>query len=257
MSGGGRTLAVAAVLLLVGGCASARFGHSRLPAGLEALPPAPPAIGVGHRTAIDPPRVRLTREYLALHNPELAAELPARDLPTSIVFEPRMIVVHFTAVLTLEETLAVFAPLEIDAGRELVARNGRLNVGIHFVVDRDGTIHALYPETVIARHVIGLNHVAIGIENVGDADLGGPPERAPLTPAQLAANVALVRDLVRRHPTIDYVIGHHEYRDVEHPAHPAHALFREAVAGYRTEKVDPGPRFMKQLRRALKRAAGS
>jgi N-acetylmuramoyl-L-alanine amidase len=200
--------------------------------------------------------VRLTREYLALHNPALAAALPPADVADSISFVPRLIVVHYTAIPTLAETLATFAPLEIDAGRELVARNGRLNVGIHFVVDRDGAIHALYPETVMARHVIGLNHVAIGIENVGDADLGGPAWRAPLTPAQLAANVALVRDLVRRHPTIEYVIGHHEYRDVEHPAHPAHALYHEAVEGYRTQKVDPGRRFMKQLRRALRRAAG-
>ena len=256
MSAGGRPLVAAAVLLVFAGCASARFGRSRLPAGLDALPPAPPAIGLAHRTTIDAERVRLTREYLALHNPALAATLPALDEPASIAFVPRLIVVHYTAIPTLAETLATFAPLEIDAGRELVARNGRLNVGIHFVVDRDGTVHALYPEAVIARHVIGLNHVAIGIENVGDADLGGPAERGPLTPAQLAANVALVRDLVRRHPTIEYVIGHHEYRDVEHPAHPAHALFHEAVEGYRTEKVDPGPRFMKQLRRALSRAAG-
>ena len=251
-----RAAAAAAALLLLGGCAAARFERSRLPPGLTGDFGPGPRIEGEHRTPITPERVRLTREYLALHNPELAAALPARDLPSSIVFEPRMIVVHFTAVPTLEETLAVFAPLEIDAGREVVARNGRLNVGIHFVVDRDGTIHALYPETVMARHVIGLNHVAIGIENVGDADLGGPAGRAPLTPAQLAANVALVRELVRRHPAIEYVIGHHEYRDVEHPAHPAHALFHEAVEGYRTQKVDPGRRFMKQLRRALRRAAG-
>ena len=243
-------------MLLLGGCAAARFERSRLPSGLIGDSGPGPRIDSSHATTIDAARVRLTREYLALHNPPLAAALPVGDVPESIAFVPRLIVVHYTAIPTLSETLVTFAPLEIDAGRELVARNGRLNVGIQFVVDRDGTIYALYPETVIARHVIGLNHVAIGIENVGDADLGGPAGRAPLTPAQLAANVALVRELVRRHPTIEYVIGHHEYRDVEHPAHPAHALFHEAVEGYRTEKVDPGRRFMKQLRRALRRAAG-
>lgn len=252
-----RGVAAGTALLLLAGCAAARYERSRLPPGLAAAeaPGTPPEIHLDQRTPIDAERVRLTREYLALHNPPLAAALPAADVAQSISFVPRMIVVHFTAIPTLAETLATFAPLEIDAGRELVARNGRLNVGIQFVVDRDGTVYALYPETVIARHVIGLNHVAIGIENVGDADLGGPAAKTPLTPAQLAANVALVRDLVRRHPTIEYVIGHHEYRDVEHPAHPAHALFHEAVEGYRTEKVDPGRRFMKELRRALRRAA--
>ena len=251
-----RPIAVLAALLVLSGCAAARFERSRLPAGLAAATGAAPAIDPAHRTPIDPERVRLTREYLALHNPQLAASLPAADAPESIAFVPRMIVVHYTAIPTLKATLATFAPLEIDAGRELVARNGRLNVGIQYVVDRDGRIYSLYPETVIARHVIGLNHVAIGIENVGDADLGGPAARAPLTPAQLAANVALVRDLVRRHPTIEFLIGHHEYRDVEHPAHPAHRLFHEAIEGYRTEKVDPGKRFMRHLRRALRRTAG-
>ena len=244
--------------LLLAGCATARWERARVPPGLaQATAPAAPAIDSSHRTPVGADRVRLTRDYLALHNPGLAAALPAGDAPEAIAFVPRMVVVHFTAQPTLAETLATFAPLEIDAARELVARNGHLNVGIQFVVDRDGTVYALYPETVIARHVIGLNHVAIGIENVGAADLGGAASDAPLTEAQLAANVALVSDLVRRHPTIEFVIGHHEYRDVERPGHPARPLFAEAFPDYRTEKVDPGPRFMRRLRRELRAVARS
>jgi hypothetical protein len=253
-----RDAAVALALLLLAGCsATSRFERSRVPPALAvAAGVAAPAIDFTHRTPITPERVRLTREYLALHNPPLAAQLPPADVAESIAFVPRLVVVHYTAIPTLAETVATFTPLEIDPERSLVASHGRLNVGIHYVVDRDGTIYSLYPETVISRHVIGLNHVAIGIENVGAADLGGPAEQAPLTPAQLAANVALVRDLVRRHPTIEFVIGHHEYRDVEHPDHPAQPLFFEAFPGYRSEKVDPGPRFMRRLRRALRAPTG-
>ena len=43
----------------------------------------------------------------------------------------------------------------------------------------------------MARHCIGLNHVAIGIENVGDG------EKLPLTPAQVQADAALVRATAR------------------------------------------------------------
>jgi len=43
------------------------------------------------------------------------------------------------------------------------------------------------PETWMARHAIGFNHVAIGIENVGDG------ARWPLTDAQADADAALVR----------------------------------------------------------------
>ena len=250
-----RRLAVLTLVLPLAGCTAARWNASRLPAGLGAAAMPPPRVDLGHRTPVDAERVQLTRDYLAIHNPRVAAALPPGDDAAAIAFVPRLVVVHFTAQPTLAETLATFAPVTIDAGRELVASQGGLNVGIQYVVDRDGTIYGLYPETAIARHVIGLNHVAIGIENVGAADLGGPADQAPLTPAQLAANVALITDLARRHPTIEFVIGHHEYRDVERPGHPAAALFHEEVAGYRTEKVDPGPRFMRRLRRALRAAA--
>lgn len=244
------TAPVAAVLiLLVTGCAGMRYGRSVLPAGIDG---PRPTIHEEHRTEITPERVRLTREYLRLHNPQALASLPPGDGAEGIRFTPRMIVVHYTAIPTLEETLETFAAPHISQDRELVRRNGLLNVGIQFVVDRDGTVYALYPETAIARHVIGLNHVAIGIENVGDGDLQATDAATPLTEAQLAANVAVVRYLAGRYPTIRYLIGHHEYRRVERPGHPASALFHEANPAYRTEKSDPGPRFMKRLRRALR-----
>lgn len=254
----GRVVAGLLAALLLGlffaGCASTRHARSVLPPGT--CGPAP-EIRTEHATPIDQERVRLTKEYLAIHNPALHAELPAPDLPESISFEPRIVVVHFTAIPTLAETLETFAGLHIGADRELIRRNGLLNVGIQFVVDRDGAIYALYPETVISRHVIGLNHVAIGIENVGDGDLDRRRAEAPLTERQLEANVALVRYLAARYPSIDYVIGHSEYRRLERPRHPAHHLFHEELPAYRTEKTDPGRRFLKRLRRALRQSAST
>ena len=41
---------------------------------------------------------------------------------------------------------------------------GTLNVGAQFLVGRDGAIWQLMPETALARHAIGLNWCAIGIE---------------------------------------------------------------------------------------------
>ena len=244
--------------LVAGGCATARFGRSVLPPGVGG---PPPRIRGDHALVIDAERVRLTKDYLAIHNPPLRAVLPEADRAESIGFEPRLVVVHYTAIPTLAGTLEAFAGLHIGTDREIIRRNGLLNVGIQFVVDRDGAIYRLYPETVIARHVIGLNHVAIGIENVGDGDLparwfpGSRRPEAPLTRAQLAANLALVRYLAARYPSIGWVIGHSEYRWLERPAHPAHELFYEALPGYRTEKRDPGRRFLKRLRRGLRQVA--
>ena len=246
-------LAAALTALAIAGCGAARYSRSLLPAGAAG---SRPEILAEHATPVDEERVRLTREYLRIHNPALAATLPAEDVARSISFEPRLIVVHYTAIPTLDETLRTFAGLHIDSNRELILANGLLNVGVQFVVDRDGTIYGLYPETVVARHTIGLNHVAIGIENVGDGDLGRRRATAPLTEEQLAANVALVRYLAGRYPSIDYLIGHSEYRQLERPRHPAHDLFHEELPAYRTDKVDPGRRFLGRLRRALRQAAG-
>jgi N-acetylmuramoyl-L-alanine amidase len=240
--------------LLVTGCtASARFARSVLPPGVAG---SEPNMSREYSMVIDEERVRLTKDYLQIHNPALFAQLPDEDLPQSISFEPRLVVVHFTAIPTLSETLEAFLKPHIGPDRELIRRNGLLNVGIQFVVDREGTIYALYPETVIARHVIGLNHVAIGIENVGDGGLNRRRAHAPLTEAQLEANVALVRHLVDRYPTIEHLIGHSEYRQLERPAHPAHELFHEELPAYRTKKSDPGRRFMRRLRRRLRDSAG-
>ena len=119
----------------------------------------------------------------------------------------------------------------------------------------NSSIYRFYPETVIARHVIGLNHVAIGIENIGDGDLGDTSADHPLTEKQLQTNVALVKHLKGRHPDPEFLIGHQEYREVEQPSHPAHHLFWEEIPDYRTEKSDPGVHIMRRLRRSLRRAA--
>ena len=42
-----------------------------------------------------------------------------------------------------------------------------LNVSSHYLVDRDGTIYQLTPETILNRHAIGVNWCSIGIENIG------------------------------------------------------------------------------------------
>lgn len=154
--------------------------------------------------------------------------------------EPRMIVLHWTAIPTLEESFDAFYPPRLPATRADITSAGALNVSAHYLVDRDGSILQLMPDTVMARHVIGLNHCAIGIENVG-----GTPG-TPLTRAQLRANEWLVRQLAARYD-IRYLIGHYEYTQFE-----GHPLWLEKDSGYRTEKTDPGRPFMKKIRNSVR-----
>ncbi|MBW4619835.1 MAG: peptidoglycan recognition protein family protein [Cyanosarcina radialis HA8281-LM2] len=171
-------------------------------------------------------RKKLTLDYIRLHYDPKATEI-------SIV--PRIVVIHWTDTPSLSATFNTFDP-ELLAGRPELQKGGAVNVSAQFVVDRDGKIYRLMPETTLARHVIGLNHTAIGIENVGG-------ERSPLTKKQLKSNVELVRYLVQKYPTIRFAIGHYEYQKFR-----TSPLWQELLPGYITFKSDPNPEFMSQLR---------
>lgn len=191
---------------------------------------APPRI-VERLLPFGPHRQELTLDYIRVHYDPAA---------TSIRITPRMIVIHATETPSLDSTLRIFEPEDLPAFRSDIARGGALNVSSHYLVDRDGTIYHLVPDTLMARHVIGLNRIAIGVENVG----GGP--YGPLTARQLEADQWLVQRLVHRFPSIRYLIGHFEYGRFRHTP-----LWEERDSTYLTPKTDPGADFMTQLRHKL------
>lgn len=152
---------------------------------------------------------------------------------------PRMIVLHWTVIPTFEKSFDAFNNPSLPNWRPDIKDVSGLNVSSQFMVDRDGTIYRLMPETTMARHVIGLNHCAIGVENVGgDKD-------QPLTKAQLKSNIWLVRYLADKY-AIEYLIGHYEYTLFEN-----HPLWLEKDDGYRTKKTDPGVVFMENVRKSV------
>ncbi|WP_225586916.1 N-acetylmuramoyl-L-alanine amidase [Algoriphagus sp. Y33] len=151
--------------------------------------------------------------------------------------DPKMVVVHWTAIDNIEVTFDVFNPATLDGRADLTGASN-LNVSSQFLIDRDGTIFRLLPDTTFARHTIGLNYLAIGIENIGS-------DKMPLTKEQLKANEKLIRYLERKY-AIDYVIGHHEYQNFQ-----STDWWKEVDPDYRTVKTDPGDTFMKKLRKNL------
>ena len=168
-------------------------------------------------------RKQLTREYAFRHYGEEFTEIV-----------PQAVIVHWTES---PEADGVYEYFYKEARAD-----GTLNVCSQFLVDRDGTIFRLTPETMLDRHAIGYNWCAIGIENVGGTD-----RKEDLTPAQLQANVLLIRYLREKYPTVRYVWGHYQQTLAK-----SSGLFKENVEGYFHGKVDPGPKFMKALRKQLK-----
>ena len=180
-------------------------------------------------------RKKLTVEYLKRHTPKHQLR---GDPKEDVYMKPRVIVLHWTGGPSLKTAWNTFSSATLR-GRKKLKKASALNVGAHFLVDRDGSIFRLVEEQRIMRHCIGLNHVAIGVENVG----GG--KRWPLTKAQQKANARLVRYLASKYP-ITHLIGHYEYRNME-----SHPYFSEADPKYQTIKIDPGTEFMRAVRRQV------
>ena len=167
-------------------------------------------------------RLRLTREYSEKHYGFSKTEII-----------PKVVVIHWTAGSTFKSAYDTF--YNDDRG------DGTVNVSSQFIVDRDGTIYRITPENFMARHVIGFNHCAIGIENVG-----GVGNVEDLTDAQLSANIFLIKYLHEKFPTIEYIFGHYQQVVARESG-----LYIENVQGYYSIKPDPGKKFMQRLRDAL------
>ncbi len=179
-------------------------------------------------------RVAMTKEYIKNRYGKTV---------DSIEIIPKIIVLHWTAEMDFGKSFKRLNPQKLLSDRKDIAKASQLNVSSQFLVDRDGTIYRLMPENWMARHVIGLNYSSIGVENVGGKD----NKTDDLTPAQRKANIDLIFYLKAKYPSITYLIGHHEYKQME-----STTLWLELDKGYRTVKSDPGAKFMAEMREGVK-----
>lgn len=206
----------------------------------EANPPVCTTIPIQPLRIIDKPiefgpeRIAMTKEYIRSHY--------GKDVE-SIEITPKIILLHWTAEMDFDRSFKRLQPEKLLSDRKDIVQASALNVSSQFMVARDGTIYRLMPENWMARHVIGLNYSSIGIENVGGKD----NKTDDLTPAQRKANIDLVMYLKAKYPSIEYLVGHHEYQQME-----STSLWLEKDKGYRTVKSDPGEKFMSEIREAVK-----
>lgn len=174
-------------------------------------------------------RVRLSLEYLKSHY---------NITQTSPTILPKIIVLHYTAGGTVDTNYKYFNKTHLESARNVLKKQSTLNVSSQYIVDRDGTIYQLMEPNMFARHTIGLNYCAIGIENIGS-------KSQPLTEKQVLANAQLVRHLTQQYH-IEYLIGHSEYGIFR-----GSKLWKETDPNYFTAKDDPGKDFMKKVRKLV------
>ena len=166
---------------------------------------------VGDHRRADPeaPRApRIVTDHLtfgAARTAETAAYAQRHYGTRTARLAPTMIVLHYSESDTYASVRSLFEADQPNRGE-------RPGTCAHYVVDQDGTIHELVPPTVMCRHTVGLNHLAIGIEFVQSSSGHEPPwaaRRILARKAQAASGVALVEALQRRFAISDgEVIGH-------------------------------------------------
>lgn len=95
--------------------------------------------------------------------------------------------------------------------------NGWKDIGYHFVIYRDGSVHPGRPIEQIGAHTSGYNANSIGICYIGGCAKDGktPKDTRPIE--QKAALVKLVAELRRRFPNAS-VHGHNEFANKACPS---------------------------------------
>ena len=101
-------------------------------------------------------------------------------------------------------------------------------LGIHYMIDRDGTRRASVPEHQVAHHVFRHSRNSIAIELINDGD-----GVDPFSDAQLASLADLLKEIVERQGLGPRSIQRHS--DLDTNTMPCDRT--------RRRKVDPGPAF--------------
>ena len=95
--------------------------------------------------------------------------------------------------------------------------NGWRDIGYHFVIYRDGSVHAGRPIEQIGAHTSGYNANSIGICYIGGCAKDGKTPKDTRTEAQRSALVKLVAELRTKFPGAT-VHGHNEFANKACPS---------------------------------------
>jgi N-acetylmuramoyl-L-alanine amidase len=140
-----------------------------------------------------------------------------------------LIVIHSTGGPTCDA--ATGKPIWVGAGTmadNMANIEAHPLLGIHYMIDRDGTLRASVPEGQVAHHVLSHSGRSIAVELINDGD-----GRDPYPPAQLTALVQLLRDVQsRRNIPRDGIKRHSDLDTGRMPCDPS-----------RRRKVDPGDAY--------------
>lgn len=91
------------------------------------------------------------------------------------------------------------------------------DIGYHYVIYRDGSIHKGRPESTVGAHTTGYNNNSIGICYIGGLASDGKTPKDTRTDKQRQALIKLVHDLKKKYPKAS-VHGHNEFANKACPS---------------------------------------
>lgn len=97
---------------------------------------------------------------------------------------------------------------------------GFSDIGYHYVIYRDGSVHTGRDESKIGAHCTGHNSYSIGVCYIGGCASDGKTPKDTRTDAQKTALVKLLKELKSRYPKAT-IHGHREYANKACPSFDA------------------------------------
>lgn len=85
-----------------------------------------------------------------------------------------------------------------------INHRGFMDIGYHYLVEKDGSLHKGRAESIHGAHTLGQNKSSIGICLVGNFD------KYPPNTAQINSLIELIKDIYKRYGNLP-IFGHNEF----------------------------------------------
>lgn len=125
----------------------------------------------------------------------------------------KMIIVHCSATPEGKD-------FTVSQIRQWHLQRGFSDIGYHYVIYRDGTVHTGRAESVSGAHCTGYNTISIGVCYIGGCGSDGRTPKDTRTVAQKAALIKLLKELKAKYPKAT-IHGHREFANKACPSFDA------------------------------------
>lgn len=105
----------------------------------------------------------------------------------------------------------------VEQIRQWHKQRGFSDIGYHYVIYKDGSVHTGRPESQVGAHCLGHNSHSIGVCYIGGVAKDGKTPKDTRTDAQKESLIKLIKELKAKYPKAT-VHGHREYANKACPS---------------------------------------